>query len=310
LWCDKTVEIRELRAFAAVAEEGSLSAAGRRLHLSQSALSQTVQSLERQLGVQLLQRHSTGVTPTDAGTILLREARTLVAQHDRALAAVTGQTAAGSATLRVGVPLELPADLLPRALAELGAAFPHTRVDIGHASSAAQLAALRGGDLDVSLVRECPADPGYDAVLAAEEALGVLLAVSRAEELAGPAGVRLHRLTRLDWLSFPRSEAPAWYDQVTATLRSHGICVHDAPQPGDHPLISEVKMAAVAAGFTFALAPPGWAGSRPSVPLPHGLTWHPLVGNPIVRRTWAVWPASSRRRDLAALVAALDVTMR
>ena len=48
------MEIRELRAFAAVAEEGSLSAAARRLHLSQSALSQTIQSLERQLGVQLL----------------------------------------------------------------------------------------------------------------------------------------------------------------------------------------------------------------------------------------------------------------
>ena len=77
------MEIRELRAFTAVAEEGSLSAAARRLHLSQSALSQTIQALERQLGVQLLLRSSTGVTPTDAGTTLLREARALLAQHDR-----------------------------------------------------------------------------------------------------------------------------------------------------------------------------------------------------------------------------------
>ena len=38
-------------------------------------------------------------------------------------------------------------------------------------------------------------------------------------------------------------------------------------------------------------------------------TWRPLIGNPVVRRTWAAWPASSRRRDLAA-IAALDVTMR
>jgi DNA-binding transcriptional LysR family regulator len=46
------------------------------------------------------------------------------------------------------------------------------------------------------------------------------------------------------------------------------------------------------------------------VPLPDGVTWYPLTGSPVVRRTWAVWPASARRRDLAALVAALDLTMR
>jgi DNA-binding transcriptional LysR family regulator len=304
------VEIRELRAFIAVADAGSLSAAARTLHLSQSALSQTVLSLERQLGVQLLQRHTTGVTATDAGTILLREARALIAQHDRALAAVTSQTAASPGNLRVGVPLELPLDLLPRALADLGAAFPQTRVDISHASSAAQLAALRDGELDVALARECPADPGYDAVLAVEEALGVILAVSRADELAGRAGVWLHQLAGLEWLSFSRDESPAWYDQVTATLRSHGIVPHDRPRPGGHPLIAEVKFAAVAAGHAFALAPPGWASPPQPVPLPEGVTWHPLTGNPVVRRTWAVWPASARRRDLAALIAALDLTMR
>jgi DNA-binding transcriptional LysR family regulator len=59
-----------------------------------------------------------------------------------------------------------------------------------------------------------------------------------------------------------------------------------------------------------ALAPPGWADPLPSAPLPGVVTWHPLIGSPIIRRTWAVWPASSRRRDLAALIAALDVTIR
>jgi molybdate transport repressor ModE-like protein len=99
------VEIRELRAFIAVAEEGSVSAAGRRLHVSQSAVSQTIQSLERQLGVRLLVRGAGGVTLTEAGTTLLRSARALIAQHDRALTEVTGQS---PATLRVGVPLEFP----------------------------------------------------------------------------------------------------------------------------------------------------------------------------------------------------------
>src|SRR5229473_1874800 len=176
------METRELRAFIAIAEEGSLSAAARRQHLSQSAMSQTVQSLERQLGVALLRRSSAGVTATEAGAILLREARALVAQFDRLVAAVAGEASVGTSTLRVGIPLELPAGLLPAALAELSAIWPRTRVEFSHASTAVQLAELASGQLDVALVRECPADPRYDAVLAVEEALGVVLAAVRADE--------------------------------------------------------------------------------------------------------------------------------
>lgn len=301
------MEIRELQAFSAVAEEGSVSAAGRKLHLSQSAVSQTIQSLERQLGVQLLIRGAGGATLTAAGAVLLREARTLIAQHDRALAAVSGQAAASAATLRVGVPLEFPADLLPRALAEMGASFPRSQVDIRHAPSSAQLSAMEAGELDLALVRERLADPDYDAVLAVEEALGVILAAGRAAELAGPTGVRLHQLAGLDWVAFARSEAPSWHDQVTATLSSHGVvrlgpgsedgAGGEGSAGGAHPLIAEVKLASVAGGHAFALAPPGWSGSPPlrTLPagclpgdpaaLPGGVTWSPLIGNPLVRRT-------------------------
>ena len=297
------MEIRELRAFIAVADEGSFSAAARKLHVSQSALSQTIRSLERQLGVRLLERHSAGVTVTDAGGLLLREARALLAQHDRVLAAVAGQAAAGPAILRVGVPLELPGSVLPQGLADMGAAFPQTRAEISHDSSAAQLAALEAGDLDLALARECPPGPGYDAVLVAEEPLGVLLSAGLAAERAGHGSVWLHQLADLEWAGFSRAESPAWHDQVTATLRSHGIVVRDRPGQGGQGLIAEVKLAAVGTGQAFALAPPGWAGT-----IPDSVTWCPLVGYPLIRRTWAVWPDDSRRRDLAAFVAALDIT--
>ena len=143
--CDIGMEIRELRAFAAVAEEGSLSAAARRLHLSQSALSQTIQSLERQLRVQLLVRSRTGVAATEACAILLREGRELLAQYDRMIAAVSAEDGACPGRLKVGIPLELPAELLPGVLAELRAAFPLTRVEVSHASSASQFAELEAG---------------------------------------------------------------------------------------------------------------------------------------------------------------------
>jgi DNA-binding transcriptional LysR family regulator len=297
------VEIRELRAFVAVVEDGGLSAAARRLNLSQSALSQTVQSLERQLGVRLLVRTHTGVRATEPGEVLLTEARALVAQHDRAVRAVTsgvgGEAGHLAGVLRVGTPLELPTDLLPSALAQLGTAYPDTRVDVRHQRSAAQLEALRAGGLDLGLVRDRPPDVDLDAVLVVEEAMGVLLSNERAAELADVAGVRLERLSGLHWIGFPRADAPAWHDQVNATMRAHGVPV--SAHAEDLPVTAEVKLAAVGTGRAFALASPSWGQ-----PLPGELSWHPLIGSPIVRRTWAVWSAAARQRDLAELIDALD----
>jgi DNA-binding transcriptional LysR family regulator len=288
------MEIRELRAFVAVVEAGAMSKAARQLHVSQPALSQTITALERRLGVRLLVRTSTGVQVTDAGTTLLGEARAVLARHDQALAAMARHTADGGGVLRVGVPLELPPELLPSALARL----PDTRVQARHLSSVAQVAALRAGELDVGLVRERPAGPDLDAALVVTEDVGVLLATDLAEKLGSP--VRLEDLAGLEWFAFPRAGSPAWYDELAAILRSHGLDV--GPEvPEEQRLIVELKIPAVSAGGAYAFAPPEWP-----YPLPDTVRWVPLAGNPIVRRTWAVWPATSRRRDVAEFVAALE----
>ncbi|MBC7267441.1 MAG: LysR family transcriptional regulator [Streptomyces sp.] len=298
------MEIRAMRAFVTVVEEGGLSAAARRLHISQPALSQTMSALEREFGQQLLIRSSTGVRATDTGLLLLAEARAVLARYDQALAVMTARTGESATTLRIGIPLELPADLLSKALLELSAAHPDTRVQARHLSTSAQVTELRQGNLELGLLRERPQGQELDAMLVVEERLGVLLAAERAAELAGPDGIRLDALNALAWVGFPRSGSPAWYDELTAILRSHGI--DPGPQvPDGQPLIAEVKLASVSAGHAFTLAPPGW-----SQPLPDFVTWFPLVGHPIVRRTWAVWNAGSRRRDLGHLVAALDQPAR
>jgi DNA-binding transcriptional LysR family regulator len=241
------MELRELTAFVAVAEESGMSAASRRLHISQPALSQTVSSLERQLGIKLLERSSTGVRPTEAGAVLLSEARAILARHDQALRRMSEFTTEGGGVLRLGVPMELRADLLERTLATFAANGPGTRVMPRHLSTAAQLSALRAGDLDVGLVRERPAAEDFDAMLVLRENLGVLLASDLAAGLVGPGGVRLEALRGLQWLGFPRSNSPAWHDELTAILRTHGIDL-GPPPPEDQLLIAAVKLAAVSAG--------------------------------------------------------------
>ncbi|HEX3587981.1 MAG TPA: LysR family transcriptional regulator [Pseudonocardiaceae bacterium] len=294
------MELRELRAFVAIVEEGGLSAAARRLHVSQPALTQTLHALERELGLPLVTRTSTGTTPTDAGRTLLAEARAVLARYAEAVAAVARHDSEGGGVLRLGIPLELPPDLLAKPFADLAKACPDTRVSARHLSTVAQFAALRGGDLDLGLVREHPIGPDLDAVAVIDEPLGVLLATGVARERSGEDGVRLEALAGLDWVGFPRSGSPAWYDQLTGTMRGHGIEV-GAPPAEDQAFLPEVKLAGVASGRAFAFAPRDW-----SVPVPEHVVWVPLVGDPAVRRTWAVWPANSRRRDVGRLVAALE----
>ncbi|WP_082952918.1 LysR family transcriptional regulator [Mycobacterium sp. 852002-10029_SCH5224772] len=297
------MEIWDLRAFVAVVEDGALSAAARRLHISQPSLSQTIQALEKELDVQLLTRSSAGVAATPAGMTLLGEARAVIARYDQAITAMAKHSAQVGRSLRVGVPLELPAQPLSGALASLSTAFPLTVVKVRHLSTAQQTEALYAGELDVGLVRERPLGGRLDVSMVIEEPLGVLLAVEQADAMDLVDGaVRLDRLSGPQWLGFPRAGSPAWYDELTAVLRSHGI-EPGPPASYDQDLLPEVKLATVSAGGKFALAPAGRLE-----PLPDSVRWLPLAGRPLVRRTWVVWPAGSRRRDLAHLVAALENT--
>jgi DNA-binding transcriptional LysR family regulator len=294
------MELRELSAFVAVVEEGGMSAASRRLHVSQSALSQTVSALERELGVKLLARTSSGVRPTEAGATLLGEARAVLARYHQAVRTMRNHSAEASGVIRLGIPLELAPDVLSTALDKFAAESPRTRVVPQHLSTAAQFAALRSDQLDVGLVRERPSGSEFDSMLVAREPLAVLLSSTIAARLAGSGEIQLDQLDELHWVGFPRSSSPAWYDEVTGILRSHGVDI-GPPAPDNQELIAAVKFAAVNSGQAFALGPENGLQS-----LPDNVTWSPIVGQPIVRRTWVVWPAESRRRDVARLIASFQ----
>ncbi|WP_316742595.1 LysR family transcriptional regulator [Streptomyces sp. MK7] len=294
------MELRDLQMFVAVAEEGGLTAAARRLHMSQPALSQTISRFERQLGVKLLARSNTGAQVTQAGATLLGEARAVLARHDMALRTMTRYTRRGHGVLRIGIPLELPPGLLDPALADLARVHPDTRVQARHLSTADQRAALQAEELDVGFLRERPTGAQFDAQLVVREPLGVLVAARRADRLADPDGIALDALAGLHWVGFPRSSSPLWYDEVAGILRGHGIDLGPRAPEGQ-VLIPDVKLAAVADGRAFALAPPDWQRL-----LPDHVTWSPLVGHPLVRRTWAVWPAEATRGDLGRFIAGLE----
>ena len=116
------MELRQLRYFVTLAEELHFGHAATREHIVQSALSQQLQRLERELGVRLLERTTHHVRLTQAGAAFLVEAREILAQVDRA-ATVARDAARATPSLRVGV-VDASYDSMPQILRETQRRYP------------------------------------------------------------------------------------------------------------------------------------------------------------------------------------------
>jgi len=289
----------KLEAFVAVAEERGFSAAARRLCISQPALSQTINAIERRLSVELFARGTTGVQTTAAGRALLNEARAILARYDQLLPAMAHYMGGGGAVIRLGIPFDLASEALD-ALAKFAVEFPDSRVHPRHMPMAHQLDALRSGQLDVSLMVQIPPGSDLDHMLVAREEMGVVLPEKLAARFAGPNGVRLDDLAGLEWVAFPRANSPAWYDELAAVLHAHGLDGGPAERADEFCNFS-VVFAALSCGNAFALAPRLCAP-----PVGHALVWSRVADHSVMRRTWAVWPSSSRRRDVARLIGTFE----
>jgi DNA-binding transcriptional LysR family regulator len=153
--------LEPLRHFALVAQHGTFTAAARHAHVTQPALTASIQRLEEQMGARLFDRGRAGATLTAAGAALLPRARAALTALDegrRAVAEVMG-LAAGS--VRLGAGATVCTYYLPRTLARFRARHPGVQILLREAAPDALVDALEGGELDlVILARTAPPGRG------------------------------------------------------------------------------------------------------------------------------------------------------
>lgn len=154
--------LRQLRAFAAVAEAGSFTAAARQLHLTQSALSVLVRELEREMGVQLLDRHTRAVELSEAGREFLPSVHRLLAELSTAVASVTDLRDKKKGLLRLAAPQLMACTFIPRAVAAYRQRHPEVEVRVTDTLPEQLLAGMRAGDVEVAVGQDMAVD---DAVL-------------------------------------------------------------------------------------------------------------------------------------------------
>ncbi len=143
--------LEKLRLFLVVVEEGSLRRAADRLHISQSAITRQMQSLELDLGGSVLERTSAGVSPTNGGLLLAERAKTLLADYDSTMAEVRRLNRGESERLRIGYIASAAQEYLGPALAVLRRAYPRLKVKMLDQTPGEMIIALRQGKIDLAL---------------------------------------------------------------------------------------------------------------------------------------------------------------
>ena len=287
-----TIDLRHLRYFVAVAEEGHITRAAERLGMQQPPLSQQIRAIERELDVQLFLRRPRGVVLTEAGRAFLKEARATLAQLDHALE-TTRRTARGEqGRLSLGMTPTAPFHpLVPRTVREFRENFPRVLVTLEEALSDGLLERLRAERMDVAFIRNTVTDPSglvitplLDEIMVAALPSGHVLALGGDEvplEVASLAG------------------------EVFILIGPPGSGIHDrtvaaCQAAGFNPRVGQVApritstLGLIAAGLGVSMVPTSLRRMAMD-----GVTYRPLTG-PMEPR--AILSLASRRGDNSAVI--------
>ncbi len=143
------IQISQLKTLIAIDEEGSFSAASKRVGRTQSAVTQQMKNLEQIVGMPLFVAKGRQRQLTEAGLTLLRNGHEIISLCNQAVAASQKSLATG--TVRIGAPLEIAEELLPRVLKNFAGSWPGTRVIIHVDRSPKLMQMLENGQLDMTM---------------------------------------------------------------------------------------------------------------------------------------------------------------
>lgn len=244
------IELRTLRYFVAAAEELHFRRAAARLGIAQPPLSQAMQKLERDIGVELFDRTQRQVRLTEAGRAFLTEARRTIAQATRTVRAAQRAAQGLVGSVRVTYVGAATYEFLPRLIRRYRAAHPDVELELIERPTAAQVRALQLGEADVGFVRP----PVFNADDLRFETIArddMVVALPGDHRLASHEVIDLGDLAGEGFVMFPPQHGPSFHAHILTACEEAGFSmrvVQEAVQM--HTIVS-----LVVAGLGIALVP-------------------------------------------------------
>jgi DNA-binding transcriptional LysR family regulator len=281
----KSMELRQLRYFEAVARHRHFTRAADELHVAQSAISHQIRRLERELGVELLRRTTRSVQATEAGELVAARARTVLSETaalqgeiDELRGLTRGHVSVGA--MLFGGELDIPA-----ILARFTSGFPGVEVWLREGTAQRSLEMLADGSLDVAFALEVQPPEGIERLELSREELAVAMSSDHALAADGPLAIEALAGSRL--IAFQRGASTRQLvdDALAAARVEHQI----AFEANDLALLRSL----VARGIGLAILPRSFL-ERPGPEVAFRALTPPL------RMTVALWWLRGRRLSPAA----------
>lgn len=245
------MDLRHLRYFVAVAEERHFTKAADRLGIKQPPLSVQIRQLEREMGTPLFRRLTRGAELTEAGTLLLHEARGILEQVERTKANVQSRARGETGRIRVGFAgATYFQPHIPGLIQAYRKRYPDVLLTPEQSNTPNLIEALRNGTLDIAFVRP-PLSDGEGITLQSlvEEPMRIVLPSYHRH--AGSGAQSLATLAQETFILFPRAIGPGLYDSIISSCQRSGF----SPTLGQEaPQISSI-VHLVAAGFGVSVVP-------------------------------------------------------
>ncbi len=290
------MELRHIRYFLALAEEGNFTRAAAKLGIGQPPLSQQIRDLENEIGAALFHRVPHGAELTAAGEAFLAEAKTAVDAAERAKLAAQRANRGETGRLSLGFTASSAFNTVVSAtIRQFRSRWPDVRLSLTEMNTNALMERLMRGEIDAAFIRPGLEDP-KDVRLKRLADEPMLIALPANHPLAREAQVPVAALASEPFILFPRMVGLSLYDDIVLACREAGfelVVTQEAPQ-----IPSVVNLVAASLGVSIVPA------SVAQIKLP-GVAYRPIAGPPLVARLGLAILKSQRGPAAANLMSLL-----
>lgn len=216
-----TFDLRQLNAFLAIVEAGSLGRAAETLHVTQPALSRTVRRLEKLLGAPLFERHSTGMQTTTLGNALLPHATLLQREAAQAMEEMNALRGLSKGAIRVGALGSIACLVLPLAISAVLEKWPNLTVYIVEGVWDRLAEALLKREIDLALSMAGAGTHEIDEISDCRWQDKSFVVAATDHPLRRKRQLRLEHTLNQKWATLPKGTAP--YEQMRHVFHEHGL---------------------------------------------------------------------------------------